>query len=81
MKYEYKAYRKTILHNGKYYSQYDLDRMATQLTNIKPNKGSSNTQKAIKGLTQNKRYNNKQAQQRHSYNPNEKALKKQSIST
>jgi hypothetical protein len=55
--------------------------MATQLTNINPNKGSASTKKAIKGLTQNKRYNNKQAQQRHSYNPNEKALKKQSIST
>ena len=82
-KYTHEQHLKTIYNpgNGKYYSQAQLDIWATQITKINPNKGKRAERKAQKKLTQGKIYNNKQAQRRHSYNENEKALKRQSISS
>ena len=47
MKYAYKAYKKTVYNpnNGKYYSPAELDKMATQITNINPNRGSNKDRK------------------------------------
>ena len=54
--------------NGKYYSRAQLDSWATDITKIKTNKGKSAERKAHRKLTQGKRYNNRQAQRRQSYN-------------
>ena len=63
------------LSTGKYYSEADLQAWTTGITKIKIDKGKRSERKAQKRLTQGKKYNNKQAQQRHSYNENAKALK------